>query len=108
MRFRISTSDCLKAEQIVERYPMLNDFGFELVEEPVLHKMRIRNPDGGYLIEEVPKVEKRTYINICTLEDFMELSTEVESGLILFMPSNREWMDGCEYPEIEIYDGYRE
>ena len=105
MEFKISTSGCYVAEEIINEYPTLNDFGFKLVEEHYTWKQRIKNPDGGYLIQETPKVRKHAFINIDTLEEFMKLSTAVGYGLILFMPNNHENVD---IPEIEIYDGWRE
>ena len=43
-------------------------------------------------------------IEISSLEELHQLSKKVECPIIVFIESNL----GCDLPELEIYDGYRE
>ena len=105
MKFEIEATYSCGAGEVIREYPILNDYGFELVDEHYTFKQPIKNPDGGYLIQETLSVRKRAFINIDTFDELMKLSLDVGQALILFMPENHGNVD---IPSIEIYDGYRE
>ena len=99
------------AEEILEQYPVLKDFGFEEIETIRTRKIPIKDENGKRIYQIGTRVDKKQRIAIDTLGQLLDLSNKVDNGLIIF-PSDY-YYDGEDYvrtadPKIEIYDGYRE
>lgn len=84
MKFSIhATSIRNDPQYLLDRYPCLNDYNFEVKE---------------YERESLRVVE--TYITIDTIEQLIKLMDAVDEELVI--------INGPEIPAIEIYDDYRE
>lgn len=114
MKFEIRSTDWNR-DEIIEHYPFLNDFGFRIEDLTLPHKTPIMDENGKRIYQVTTRIVQRCYIEIETLERFMDLSERVGegAGLIVFPKSEvynanaKKWED-VDIPLIEIYDGYRE
>lgn len=103
MKFEIMATRCYgEAEEIIERYPILKQYGFEVVEEREIRTktVKITDENGRPMHQKVPYeyVDKKAYIQINSLEEILDLRKDVDEYIIIYNDSNT----------IEIYDGYRE
>jgi hypothetical protein len=100
MKFRIWSTEHWNINDIIEHYPCLTKFGFDVEKEISPKKVLIRDEnDKPMEFEYGCDVYYTPYVHISTLEELLALRAEVECELII--------MDNGE-PAIEIYDGYRE
>lgn len=103
MKFEIMATYCHReVEEIVEKYPILKQYGFEVVEERKVctRNVKITDENGRPMTQKVPYeyVDKKAYIQINSLEEILDLRKDVDEDIIIYNDSNT----------IEIYDGYRE
>lgn len=96
MLYRITATATYSDERLLDAYPCLKDFGWQLVECVRTLRTRIFDENGKAIYQEIPKIHFRPYIEINSLEDLQKLQATVEQPLIFTED------------EIEIYDGYRE
>lgn len=85
-----------EAKKLLSEYPCLNNFGWKLVEYVDNQHTRIRDENGKWIYQVIPKTDHRPYIEINSLEELQKLQAAVEHPLIFTED------------EIEIYDDYRE
>lgn len=107
MKFKITATSIWNDEEIIEKYPCLMKFGYEVLTEyvPITHKIR---DEGGFLIDYIngTRAVNTPIVHIKTLEDIMglinmlTLTNECHTSVII---SNDR-----DIPKIEIYDTYRE
>lgn len=101
MRFQVWSSNwCLTSEidKLIEHYPVLDDFGLEVVEFQEKYKIPIRDENGKRMYQEAYRHKQKAVVNIDSLEQLMAFIKAVDCEIIIF----------CGEPIIEIYDGYRE
>lgn len=103
MKFRIRATDIYPDDsRIIDKYPALKEYGFEVVEErKTANKVaRITDENGNLITQERPCswIVKKAFIRINSLEELLELRKDVDNDIIIYRESNT----------IEIYDGYRE
>ena len=98
MKIRITNTEgsWFKDELIIEDYPQLKDFGFELEECSTIESHKTIDDFGNNIWSEKTVIRHHAYVNINTIEELIKLSQAVEFPLII------------DETEIEIYDGYRE
>ena len=99
MKFRISSAVWYEIDSIIENYPCLLNFGFEIekTEKPKICK--IRDENGKHIeFEYGSKTEYTPYIHLEKIEDVISLSKAVKHDLIVSSEQN----------SIMIYDGYIE
>lgn len=103
MRFLLESTNWYKTEDIIKRYPFLNQFGFE--------KITVQRPIGGFAPDENGKhiwqvirlePQEKQCIYVYNLEELIELMKSSKTELVIGYEE-----DFKEY-YIEIYDGYRE
>lgn len=92
-----STGVWRRPDYLIEEYPCLKDFGFEVKEIEETYKGRIRDENGFPLYQPMTRIVKIPYINIDTIEQLHKLMEAVDEPLVIEK-------DGT----IEIYDSYRE
>lgn len=114
MKFVISATSIFEFETsraIIDKYPFLNEYGFEIVDEPITKKCRIWDENGEPMYMEVPDIRRVSYVNIDTLEQLMSLCERVgcdTNELVLTCADMASVINKVMLPEIEIYDSYRE
>ena len=101
MRFRIQTTAYGTSETMLNRYPILRDFGFE-IEKKVYPKItKIKDEKGEELtFKHDHKTVYTPYIYIYGLDELMKLIRGVGVELVI----NKDENGGL----IEIYDTWRE
>lgn len=101
MRFKIESSSYFDTnEELLEEYPCLKDFGFEIEKKVYIKTTKIRDDEGNILEQEYEKPIFTPYIYIYGLEELRQLRNSTKHCLII------DWND--DEASIEIYDGYRE
>jgi hypothetical protein len=114
MRFAIEATDT-HVEHLLEEYPLLSDYGFEIVQEERRTRTPIRDENGNRIYQIGTTTKPVAYVTVDTLEQLIDLSKRVcdNTGLIVFPARTiydsikHEWVDTGD-ALIEIYDGYRE
>lgn len=114
MKFALE-STCYHRNDMLEKYPFLVDYGFEIEEKAVGRKTRIRDENGDIVYQFSTRIETIPCIHIDTLEQLVDFSAKVgkENSIIIFPThtvyngAKGEW-ESVGFPAIEIYDGYRE
>lgn len=102
MRFKIESSSYFDTnDELLEEYPCLKDFGFEVEKKTIVRFEKIKDDKGKILKQEYEKPIYTPYIYIYGLEELRQLRKSVKHCLII------DWDDEDE-ASIEIYDGYRE
>ena len=100
MLYRISSVIWYKTEDLIAHYPMLRDFGLQIIEHKSPKGCWIRDENGNRIWQEMGfTVNYIPHIEINSIEELHKLRTLVKHPLV--------YCDSDE-PEIEIYDGYRE
>lgn len=85
--------------KLLNDYPCLKDkkFSFEIKEYTEKYNSGyVIDDEGNKLLNEICRTRLSPYINICTLEELIDLANAVETQLII------------DKDHIEIYDGWRE
>lgn len=95
MEFEI-TSTYYHISKLLDRYPCLTEFGFEIRQITSTRKIRILDENKKPMYQIVPTTVEHAFIKIDSLERLIKLQKAVDQELIF--DSNF----------IEIYDGYRE
>lgn len=106
MKFQIYASGQWSCDPkgLVEQYPCLNDYNFEIVEyeKEYEHHSWIRDENGERIRQT--RIEKRKivegYITVDSLEQLMKLIQDIDEPIIIDKDIIK--------PNIEIYDTYRE
>lgn len=98
MKFGICST--VYENDLLDKYPKLKEFGFDIEERQATGNRPIRDEDGRWIIQERTVTVKEPYIYIYSLEELIKLHDELENELII-----SSWKDRY---SIEIYDGYRE
>ena len=104
MKFRIE-SRCYDSckDELLERYPCLKDFGFEIEEKTREVTVRTRDENGNMVKQTKFLTNHIAYIHISSLEELVALNAAVKKPLTF------NTVDDCDHDNsIEIYDGYRE
>ena len=97
MKIKIISTYYNNIEKLVEKYPCLKDFGFEVVEYEEPLKTWTWDENGKRILQIYgKKIIREPYVTIESLERLLELRFAVDEPLIITED------------EIEIYDGYRE
>ena len=96
MKFRITSTE-IYSDSIIQAYPCLNDYAFEVEEVAFPSRSRIRDENGRPMYQSFTQIVRTPYIHINTIEDLIRLATDVNNELIIDKSG-----------VIEIYDGYRE
>lgn len=99
MKYKIyTTGNWWDEDELLEDYPCLKNYGFEVGTESYERKRKIKDEAGVY-IEQVDTVTRTAfYITINSLEELTRLCEELDEPIII----------DCEGTAIEIYDSYRE
>ena len=101
MRFKIESSSIgYDGNKIIEHYPFLKDFGFEIEKKTYTAFETIRDDEGKSLKQEYEKPIYTPYVYIYGLEELKHIVEHTEVPLII------DWDEGQGI--IEIYDGWRE
>ena len=109
MKYEIYSTCNWDVDSLLEKYPMLNNFGFEVVEkqEPIKRNVVIwdenRNPIRQ--IQDCSRTVRKGYITLNSLDQLKELIDAVGNEIVVLPPS---LISGDDIYRIEIYDGYRE
>lgn len=102
MRFRIEATYCDGHIELIEEYPCLHNFNYEVETRSKTIVSWVRDENGNRIKQERPGgVEYIPFITINSLEDLNLLCNAVANPLVY---GNRF----SDEPTIEIYDGYRE
>lgn len=106
MKFKISATSIYsdQAHRLVEDYPFLRDYNFEIKEIQYPIKRIIRDENGKPIVCDTGKYGNRlaAYIEVSDLQSLLELLKK--AGDLVLMEST----EGDADFEIEIYDDYRE
>ena len=109
MKFEIYSTCIFDIDFLLENYPMLNNFGFEVVEKQESIKRNVviwdenRNPIKQ--IQDCSRTVRKGYVTLNSLDQLKELIDAVGNEVVILPPSVIS--DDGIY-RIEIYDGYRE
>lgn len=95
-----STSVWENPDKIIQYYPCLHDFGFDIQGVRRNFKTRIRDEHGEIIFQEGYDIKRFGVISVNTIEQLLLLKERVKCELIIDMENEENW--------IEIYDGYRE
>lgn len=114
MKFTIGSS-CYNNDELLEKYPCLSEYNFEILEKTVNTRTAIRDENGKRMYQCGTKTKYIPCVNVDTLEQLVDLSSKVGqgNGLIIFPSATvydgkkNDWV-GIGIPYMEIYDGYRE
>ena len=109
MKFEIYSTCIFDIDFLLENYPMLNNFGFEVVEKQESIKRNVviwdenRNPIKQ--IQDCSRTVRKGYVTLNSLDQLKELIETVGNEIVILPPSV---ISGDGIYRIEIYDGYRE
>lgn len=96
MKYQITSVNWGNSKGLIEHYPCLTNFGFEIDHKIVPKDVYIRDENGDRIkYEEGERVETTCYVNINDLEELQKLSKAVKNPLV--MSEDKE-------PVIEICD----
>lgn len=99
MKFQIASVDVWKnAQKLIEKYPCLSDYTFEVEETSFSSVSRIHDENGRLIYQPFTQVVRTPYIHVDTIEDLVKLAYSVDNPLIIHNNTG----------VIEIYDDYRE
>lgn len=105
MKYEICSTCIWNPDKLLEKYPMLNNFGLEAVDKQETFKRIVpvldENGDQITQIQDCIRTVRRGYITLYTLEQLNELIHAIEEEIVMTQ------IDDCVY-RIEIYDDYRE
>lgn len=105
MKYEICSTCRWNPDKLLEKYPMLNNFGFEAVDKRETFKRIVpvldENGDQITQLQDCSRTVRRGYVTLYTLEQLNELIYAVEEEIVITQ------IDDCIY-RIEIYDDYRE
>ena len=105
MKYEICSTCRWNPDKLLEKYPMLNNFGFEAVDKQETFKRIVpvldENGDQITQIQDCSRTVRRGYVTLYTLEQLNELIHTIEEKIVITP------MDDDIY-RVEIYDGYRE
>lgn len=106
MEYKLESSSYFDApEELLEEYPYLKDYSFEIKETQIPINTRIQDENGKYIIQQVGyKTLREAYIHITSLANLMKFITDVGYCVIVSTAD----ISHEKNPTIEIYDGYRE
>lgn len=96
-----NTVDC-NNDQLLKKYPCLNEFHFIVEDVKRTARKLIRDENGEYIMQEYERTISLPFIFINSLEDLVKLQKAVDEELV-FGPTI-DYSDGY---FIEIYDGCR-
>ena len=105
MKYEICSTCRWNPDKLLEKYPMLNNFGFEAVDKRETFKRNIviwdenRNPIRQ--LQDCSRTVRKGYVTLYTLEQLNELIDAIDDEIVITP------MDDGIY-RIEIYDDYRE
>ena len=112
MKFEIETTSWNfgdDPEKILEKYPMLKDFGFEIKEIEYTSERRIRDENNNYIIQRITNTKDIALIQLADLSELLALRKAVDQELIITSPDIIHFRPVHNtYPVIEIYDTWRE
>ena len=109
MKYEIYSTCNWDVDSLLEKYPMLNNFSFEVVEKQETIKRNVviwdenRNPIRQ--IQDCSRTVRKGYITLNSLDQLKELIDAVDNEIVILPPS---LISGDDIYRIEIYDGYRE
>ena len=83
--------------KLLEEYPCLSNYAFEVEQFGEPARTRIQDENGRSVWQEFTRITRTIYVHIDTMEDLVRLANDVNTELVI-------GKDGS----IEIYDGYRE
>ena len=99
MKFRITSTNWWKPDEIIKWHPYLKNFGYEVVTIRESKSTRIRDEKGEFISQIDYRETKVPYIQIDSVERLLELHEQSTHELVIGIEKE---------PFIEIYDGYRE
>ena len=109
MKYEIYSTCNWDVDSLLEKYPMLNNFGFEVVEKQETIKRNVviwdENLNPIRQIQDYSRTVKKGYITLNSLDQRKELIDAVGNEIVILPPS---LISGDDIYRIEIYDGYRE
>ena len=109
MKFEICTTCNWDVDSLLEKYPVLNNFGFEAVGKQKTFKRIVpvldENGDLNTQIRDCSRTVRKGYITLNSLDQLKELIDAVGNEIVILPPS---LINGDDIYRIEIYDGYRE
>ena len=109
MKFEIYSTCIFDIDFLLENYPTLNNFGFEVVEKQESIKRNVvigdenRNPIKQ--IQDCSRTVRKGYVTLNSLDQLKKLIETVGNEIVILPPSV---ISGDGIYRIEIYDGYRE
>ena len=105
MKYEICSTCNEDVDSLLEKYPILNNFGFETVDKQKTFKRIVpvldENGDQITQLQDCSRTVRRGYVTLYTLEQLNELIYAIEEEIVITQ------IDDGIY-RIEIYDGYRE
>lgn len=106
MEYKLESSSWYDTpEELLEKYPRLKEYSFEIKETQIPNNIRIRDENGKYITQQVGyKTLREVYIHITSLANLMKFITDVGYCVIVSTAD----ISHEKNPTIEIYDGYRE
>lgn len=109
MKYEIYSTCNWDVDSLLEKYPMLNNFEFEVVEKQETIKRNIviwdENQNPIRQIQDYSRTVKKGCITLNSLDQLKELIDAVGNEIVILPPS---LISGDDIYRIEIYDGYRE
>lgn len=95
MEFKI-TSTFYHTSKLLDPYPCLREFGFEIRQVPYTRKLIGVDANNNPIHQAIPATDECAFVKIDSLEQLIKLREAVNEELVI----------GCD--SIEIYDYYRE
>ena len=109
MKYEIYSTCRWNPDKLLEKYPMLNNFGFEAVDKQKTFKRIVpvldENGDLITQLRDCSRTVRKGYITLNSLDQLKELIDTVDNEIVILPPS---LISGDGIYRIEIYDGYRE
>ena len=109
MKYEICSTCRWNPDKLLEKYPMLNNFGFEAVDKQKTFKRIVpvldENGDQITQLQDCSRTVRKGYVTLNSLDQLKELIDTVGNEVVILPPS---LISGDGIYRIEIYDGYRE
>ena len=109
MKYEIYSTCNRDVDSLLEKYPMLDNFGFEAVDKQKTFKRIVpvldENGDLITQLQDCSRTVRKGYITLNSLDQLKELIDTVGNEVVILPPS---LIAGDGIYRIEIYDGYRE
>ena len=102
MKCKINSTEYWNNHQkLLEKYPCLSNYKFEVEETGEPARARIHDENGMPYWQEFTRITRTAYIHVDTVEELVQLANETNNELVNGLIIGK---DGS----IEIYDTYRE